>query len=220
MEKQKLKYFKNMLIKEKRDVLNTLNLMDANNPNSSMQDYFDELSMYDNHPADLGTEMFMMEHSMSLKSSEGHILNEINRALERIEDNNYGICIDCGQEIDEERLEILPYTEVCIKCSKDKTHINGKMKLRPQEEENIGFPFGSSNNDFSPKDKVEFDGEDSLQSVLKFNEISNDPSFSTGDHQGVFDDIEHGVFEEVEGISEEYYKKQLKESNEKDSSYK
>lgn len=80
MEKQKLKYFKNMLIKEKRDVLNTLNLMDANNPNSSMQDYFDELSMYDNHPADLGTEMFMMEHSMSLKSSEGHILNEINRS--------------------------------------------------------------------------------------------------------------------------------------------
>lgn len=77
MEKQKLKHFKDLLNKEKKDVLYTLNLMDSNNTNHSMQEYYDELSMYDNHPADIGTEMFMMEQSMSLKSNEANILSEI-----------------------------------------------------------------------------------------------------------------------------------------------
>lgn len=222
MKKQKLKYYKELLIKEKEDILKTLNLMEDNEPNSSMKNYFDELSMYDNHPADLGTEMFMIEHSMGLKSSEAYILNKIDKALERIEDQNYGVCIECGKEINEERLKILPYTDVCINCSSknEKLPLDNKKKLRPQEEENLMFPFGSSNKDYSFKKSVEFDREDSLQSVLKYNEVIGDPSFSTGDHQGVFDDKELGIVEEVEGISEEYYKNQLKEINEEYNSNK
>lgn len=215
MEKQKLKHFKDLLNKEKKDVLYTLNLMDSNNTNHSMQEYYDELSMYDNHPADIGTEMFMMEQSMSLKSNEANILSEIETALERIETGSYGICIICGKSIDEERLEILPYINTCIECSKKEIPVENKMNFRPQEEENLEFPFGRSNKDFSIEDSVGFDGEDSLQAVLKFNDVSNDPSFTTGDYQGIFDDEEHGIVEKVEGISEDYYKKQIEDINRK-----
>ncbi len=215
MDKQKLKHFRNILLKEKKDMLNTLDLMNSNNPNESMPEYFDELSMYDNHPADLGTEMFIMEQNMSLKSSQANTVDEIDAALERIDDGSYGVCTVCGKDIDEDRLEIIPYTSVCVECSNKEVPIDKKMSYRPQEEENIQFPYGSSNTDISIEDKIGFDGEDSLQSVLKYNDVPGDPSFTTGDNQGVFDDVEHGIVEEVEGISEDYYKEQFENTKRK-----
>lgn len=215
MEKQKLKHFKELLIKEKSGILNTLKLMNSNEPNDSMQEYFDELSSYDNHPADLGTEMFMMEQNMGLKSSQANIADKIDAALERINNGSYGVCEICGNSIDEDRLEILPYTNLCIECSDKELPIDKKISYRPQEEENIQFPYGNSNTDISVEDNVGFDGEDSLQSVLKFNDVPGDPSFTTGDNQGIFDDVEHGLVEEVEGISEDYYKKQIEDINRK-----
>jgi len=218
MEKQKLNYFKQLLIKEKKDLLNTLELMNSNESHDSMREYFDELSSYDNHPADLGTEMFMMSQNMSLKSSQSSIVDEIDAALDRIEDETYGICKICGNDIDEERLEIIPYTSVCVNCSKEEIPIDKKINFRPQEEERIRFPYGESNTGIQSTENITFDGEDSLQSVLRFNDVPSDPSFTTGDNQGVFDDIELGLVEEVEGISEEYYKEQYNNTKKKDFS--
>ncbi|MFA5524843.1 MAG: TraR/DksA C4-type zinc finger protein [Tissierellales bacterium] len=217
MKKQKLNHFKNLLNNEKNELLKTLSLMNESEPNGSMREYFNELSSYDNHPADLGTEMFMMSQNMSLKSSQSSIVDEIDAALERIKNGLYGVCRICGKNIDEDRLDVIPYTSVCIKCSDKEVPLVKKISYRPQEEENIQFPFGSSNNDNSVESKVGFDGEDSLQSVMKFNDVERDPSFSTGDNQGLFDDMEHGLVEEVEGITEEYYKEQYN-NKEKDFS--
>lgn len=218
MEKQKLKHFRNVLINEKKELLNTLELMNENEPHDSMREYFDELSSYDNHPADLGTEMFMMSQNMSLKSSQSSIVDEIDAALERIENGSFGVCEKCGKDIDEDRLEVLPYTNVCIECSDTEIPLDKKMSYRPQEEENIQFPYGSSNTDISIEDNVGFDGEDSLQSVMKFNDVPGDPSFTTGDNQGIFDDNDHGLVEKVEGISEDYYKEQYNETKREDTS--
>lgn len=91
-----------------------------------------------------------------------------------------------------------------------------KMRFRPQEEERLRFPYGRSNTGISNEDNLVFDGEDSLQSVLRFNDVPGDPSFGTGDNQGVFDDVERGLVEEVEGISEEYYREQYEDTRKKD----
>ena len=45
-------------------------------------------------------------------------LLDINRALERIEEGTYGICTNCGQPIQAERLEALPWAELCIDCQR------------------------------------------------------------------------------------------------------
>jgi len=45
-------------------------------------------------------------------------LTEVNRALKRIEDGTYGICTQCGKVITTERLEALPYAELCIDCQR------------------------------------------------------------------------------------------------------
>lgn len=44
-------------------------------------------------------------------------LNEIKRALERLDAGVYGICTKCDEPIDPKRLEVLPYAELCVACA-------------------------------------------------------------------------------------------------------
>ena len=50
----------------------------------------------------------------SLGAKDAERLNMIDSALERIRLGRYGICISCGKEIPKERLEVLPYTVMCV----------------------------------------------------------------------------------------------------------
>jgi len=45
-------------------------------------------------------------------------LQQINNALLRIENDNYGICVECEEAIAPARLEALPYVNTCINCAK------------------------------------------------------------------------------------------------------
>ncbi|MFK0573614.1 TraR/DksA family transcriptional regulator [Endozoicomonas sp.] len=44
-------------------------------------------------------------------------LNKINRALDRMNEGDYGLCLSCGKAIPEQRLEVMPYADLCIKCA-------------------------------------------------------------------------------------------------------
>lgn len=44
-------------------------------------------------------------------------LNLINKALDRMNNDDYGFCTACGDEIAEARLEAMPYADLCIKCA-------------------------------------------------------------------------------------------------------
>jgi len=44
-------------------------------------------------------------------------LRQVNRALERIKADEFGLCIKCGDDIAEARLKTLPYTDFCINCA-------------------------------------------------------------------------------------------------------
>lgn len=68
MEEGKLKYFKNKLIEEKNRLLKTLNNMNNMEEYGAKDVYYTELSNYDNHPADIGTELFMMEQDNGFKN--------------------------------------------------------------------------------------------------------------------------------------------------------
>jgi DnaK suppressor protein len=47
-------------------------------------------------------------------------LTQMDEALDRLEDGIYGLCADCGQEIDERRLKVRPFAVYCIDCQKEK----------------------------------------------------------------------------------------------------
>ena len=44
-------------------------------------------------------------------------LNKINLALDRMNNDEYGICVGCGENIAPARLEAMPYADLCIKCA-------------------------------------------------------------------------------------------------------
>ena len=69
------------------------------------------------HLADLGSDNFEQELTLSLCGSEKEALDKIEVALERIVEGNYGKCEYCGKKIPEPRLEAIPYTTVCVQCA-------------------------------------------------------------------------------------------------------
>jgi DnaK suppressor protein len=47
-------------------------------------------------------------------------INQINEALSKLDNNSYGMCDDCGEEISEKRLLFNPYFVTCISCAEDR----------------------------------------------------------------------------------------------------
>jgi len=69
------------------------------------------------HMADLGTDSFDQQFTLSLLENEEQILEEIASALERIEQGNFGRCEECQREIPKARLEAIPYARYCVDCA-------------------------------------------------------------------------------------------------------
>jgi RNA polymerase-binding transcription factor DksA len=67
-----------------------------------------ELSDYDQHPADMGTETFEREKDLSILEQLEAELAELQAALERVDNGTYGIDEVTGEPIDPARLEVLP----------------------------------------------------------------------------------------------------------------
>jgi RNA polymerase-binding transcription factor DksA len=70
------------------------------------------------HLADLGSHEFEEALTLDLLESEEQIIEEINGALERIEQGTFGRCEGCQREIPRERLQALPYTCHCVACAR------------------------------------------------------------------------------------------------------
>src|SRR5699024_7215765 len=73
-----------------------------------------ELSNYDNHPGDQGTELFERQKDLALNSHYKTELEAVNHALSLISSGEYGICVECGKFIDPERLLAMPTSTRCV----------------------------------------------------------------------------------------------------------
>ena len=72
----------------------------------------------DSHLADTATETVDREIELSLEDNAESLLAAIDDALGRIDAGTYGLCERCGRQIDDERLEALPYATKCIECKR------------------------------------------------------------------------------------------------------
>ena len=68
----------------------------------------------DQHLADHASGMVDREIDDSLEENAEHVIEEIDVALQRIEDGTYGTCSVCGKQIPEERLAAIPYATLCV----------------------------------------------------------------------------------------------------------
>jgi DnaK suppressor protein len=77
-----------------------------------------EENLYDQHMADSATPMLNREIDVSLEENARSVLIQIDRALEKLDEGTYGTCDRCGRPIGEERLEAMPYADLCIDCKR------------------------------------------------------------------------------------------------------
>jgi len=57
-----------------------------------------------------------LEKRLALETRIKHQMVQVERALDKIEEGNYGTCDNCGEPIGEARLEALPWASLCLKC--------------------------------------------------------------------------------------------------------
>ena len=174
------KFYENQharLLEEKKEALSQLDAINEG-LKESMRDSIGELSMYDNHPGDIGSEVFEREKDFALRDATKTHLTEINTALASIEEGVYGTCASCGKTIPQERLEAIPEAIMCLSC-KDKEKIN--------------------------TDQVISGSEINLQPMLSELMQDNDASARFGDindYPNIYDDWdnEKGWVEDIENI--------------------
>ncbi len=97
--------------------------------NKSMKDTAGDMTMHGMHMADHGTDNFDREFALNLVSAEHDVLYEIDDALRRIDEATYGICEECGCQVEKARLEALPFARLCVRCKSEKE--KGSVKYRP-----------------------------------------------------------------------------------------
>lgn len=78
-----------------------------------------------NHMAELGSGNFDQELTLSLLGSEKDALDQIDAAIQRIDDGSYGHCQGCGAKIPKPRLEALPYAALCVHCASQQEEGHG-----------------------------------------------------------------------------------------------
>lgn len=160
------------------------------------RDSVGELSGYDNHPADMGTELFERERNLAIDNHAESEIEKIDSALQAIEDGSYGTCKVCGKEIPFERLEAVPATLYCV----DHTPGQNTYNDRPVEEEVLEPSHGDHFENRRKGDDIN-DKEDSFGEVARFG-TSETPSDYTGDHESY--DTLYKTEDENDGFTEEY----------------
>lgn len=211
MEDNKLKNFKELLNEKKREIDNTIGLMKENK--TAEQDKYSptELSNYDNHPADMASELFQVEFNNGLRVHEEDMLKEVQDALERMDKGVYGKCAFCRKDINEDRLEAVPFTRLCMECENNKTIEPQKLHNdRPNEELVWDAPFGRKY--LNEREDDENEGLDYLNDVTKYGS-SDGPQDMGGyhDYKDFYtnDTDDQGIVDDMDKISNEDYKKQL-----------
>jgi len=106
MTEERLQYFKKRLEEMRDSILENIRTETAeeSNPFETDGDVIDQ--------ADVLSTASLVE---GLSNTQKRTLEDLLRALQRIENGVYGKCVVCGEEIDEERLEAIPYAEKCRK---------------------------------------------------------------------------------------------------------
>ncbi|WP_409302322.1 TraR/DksA C4-type zinc finger protein [Peribacillus sp. SCS-155] len=161
----------------------------------SEREAVDELSAYDNHPADLGTELYEKERNMALDDHAQAEIEKIDTALHAMAEGSYGKCKVCGEEIPYERLEAVPSTLYCIDHTPERTPASD----RPVEEDLLIPSFG---DDFENRRSGDInDKEDSFGEVARFG-TSETPADYTGDHEN-YDNL-YKTEDESNGFTEDY----------------
>ena len=118
LDEKKQESFKKQLLKIKENILHDIRNMAAVNSVDGKENG-GESSGHGTHMADAATDMYDREFMLGLASNDRELLGKIDDALNRLTNNNFGLCFECKQSIPSVRLKAIPYVETCLKCQEE-----------------------------------------------------------------------------------------------------
>ena len=98
MNKKEAKPYYDLLLKKKQELMKGIEHIANDALKTSQRDATGDLSAYSLHMADVATDNYDREFSLSLADNEQKLLNRINAALERIEASAFGLCDLCEKK--------------------------------------------------------------------------------------------------------------------------
>jgi RNA polymerase-binding protein DksA len=113
--RKELQHFKDRLLKEKKRVLEEMGEIQNESLKTSIADQSGENSRYSYHLGDTASLAYGREFSMGLAERQQKYMEQIDEALQRIEEGTYGICLVTGEAIPVERLEEVPVAKYSVR---------------------------------------------------------------------------------------------------------
>jgi DnaK suppressor protein len=108
MDKKRLEYYKKKLTTRREELMKTIARTE------------EEGRQADDDPtvdlADKAANSYTKEFLFGMTNTDRNILNMIDAALKRIQANEYGQCANCQEEMQQKRLEAVPWAKNCITC--------------------------------------------------------------------------------------------------------
>lgn len=206
LERKEWQKFKQELVAQKQGLLEEISRLEETGIGDTASDSVGELSRVDNHPADLASETFERGKDIALRDNAHVLLENVEKALSKIEEGTFGQCELCGRQISADRLAAMPSALLCIECQRE-TEIHVNPTARPLEEDSLAPPFHRSFLDTAEFDNVGYDGEDALQDVLRYGS-SDTPQDLPGsyDYKALFPNSNErqGIVDRADAIPVDY----------------
>jgi len=146
LTQSELEKFRALLWEKRNELLGNFSYMEKD----ALKEEHSDLSHVPIHMADLGSDSYEQEFTLELMDSERKIIIEIDQALQRIEDGEYGICEIGGEHIPKARLEAIPWAKYCVQCANN----SEKNSRRNESSSKYGYINNTEDDDESDMDDV------------------------------------------------------------------
>jgi DnaK suppressor protein len=124
MEKQKLEHYRKVLETRRLNLRESVARSEEDGRAAQMTDSAQDI-------ADRAASSYQKEFLFARSNSDRQFLQMVERALSNISEGTYGECEQCGNEINERRLEAVPWARHCIACQEKQER--GELEQQPQE---------------------------------------------------------------------------------------
>src|SRR6202008_2686177 len=108
MDKKRLDYYKKKLVTRREELMKTIARTEEEGRQADDDQTVDL--------ADKAANSYTKEFLFGMTNTDRTILNMIDEALKRIKSNEYGMCENCQEEMQQKRLEAVPWAKHCITC--------------------------------------------------------------------------------------------------------
>ncbi len=108
MDKKRLEYYKKKLLARREELMKTIARTQEEGRTADEDPTVDL--------ADKAANSYTKEFLFGMTNTDRKILNLIDAALKRIQAEEYGVCANCQEEMQQKRLEAVPWAKHCISC--------------------------------------------------------------------------------------------------------